>query len=138
VKALVIDGSTILGVLLRDEHSSYTERALEAIEGDRELYVPSHWWIEAVNGLLMAERRKRFSEAEMTQAFLFIQSLPVITDDETASRCGGDTTALARRYALTIYDAAYLELALRRRAGLATIDKALARAAKSAGVDVLA
>jgi len=85
----------------------------------------------------MAERRKRFSQAEVSEAMHFIQTLPVITDEQTALRCAGDTMSLARQYALTIYDAAYLELAIRRHSGLATIDKALARAAAAAGVELL-
>ena len=58
------------------------------------------------------------------------------TDDETASRAGSDSAALARQYGLTIYDAAYLEIAMRRGASLATTDNALAKAAKAAGVPI--
>ena len=57
--------------------------------------------------------------------------------DETARRVGSDTAALARQYGLTVYDAVYLELAMRRGATLATTDKALAKAATSAGVPLL-
>ncbi len=137
MKPLVIDGSTALGVLLRDEYSSYTAKALAAMQGNTFLYVPSHWWLETANGLIMAERRKRFSQAEISEALHFVQTLPVITDDQTALHCAGETAALARQYALTVYDAAYLELALRRQASLATVDKALARAAMAAGVELL-
>jgi predicted nucleic acid-binding protein len=62
--------------------------------------------------------------------------LPVITDEETARRSGSDTIALARQYGLTIYDAAYLELAMRRGASLATTDRDLTKAAKAAGVSL--
>lgn len=83
------------------------------------------------------ERRKRASQADVTEALSLVMALPVIADDETAKRCGSDTAALARQYSLTIYDAAYLELAMRRGATLATTDQALAQAAKSAGVTIL-
>jgi predicted nucleic acid-binding protein len=86
----------------------------------------------------MAERRKRATQADISESLLLVRRLPVITDDETAHRSGVETFSLARQYALTIYDAAYLELALRKKSSLATLDKALARAATSAGLAVLA
>jgi len=86
----------------------------------------------------MAERRKRVSQADITEALQLLQALPIITDDETAQRSGSETMALARQYALTSYDAAYLELTIRRRATLATTDHALAKAATDAGAMVLA
>ena len=137
MNALVIDGSTILGVVLKDEYSSYTAKTMEAIKAHPLMYAPCHWLLEATNGLFMAERRKRLSQVEVLEALGFIQALPMITDEQTASRCSGDILSIARRHALTIYDAAYLELAIRRRTTLATIDKALARAAKAAGVELL-
>jgi predicted nucleic acid-binding protein len=74
----------------------------------------------------------------MAEALEFVFALSITTDDETNRRCPGESLALAREHGLTVYDAAYLELALRRRAGLATLDRALARAARSAGVHVIA
>ena len=59
------------------------------------------------------------------------------TDGETGRRAAGETAGLARQYGLTVYDAAYLELALRRGATLATTDAALAKAARKAGVAVI-
>jgi predicted nucleic acid-binding protein len=137
MKSLVIDGSTTLGFLLQDEKPSLALQALQAIEDGLPTYVPSHWWLETANGLIMAERRQRASQADITEALHLLQALPVLTDDETAPRCGSDTAHLARQYILTIYDAAYLELALRRGSTLATTDAALARAAQMAGVSIL-
>ena len=137
MKALVIDGSTTLGFLLKDEQSGSAMKALNAIEGGVPTYVPAHWCVEVANGLIMAERRKRASQADITEALGLVAALPVLADDETAQKAGSDTAALARQYGLTIYDAAYLELAMRRGASLATTDHALAKAAKSAGVGLL-
>jgi len=137
LNALVLDASTILGLVLKDEHSSSTAKLIEALEKRSAVYVPTHWWIEVVNGLLMAERRKRLSGEELPEAIDYIREFPMIVDDQTATRCEGDTLVLARRYKLTIYDTAYLELAMRRKSKLATIDKALARAAADAGVESL-
>lgn len=133
----MIDGSATLDLLLKDEQSSQAPKTFKAMESGLPTYVPTHWWVETANGLLMAERRKRASQAEITEALHLIQMLPVITDDQTAQRCSDDTASLARQYGLTIYDAAYLELAMRRRSALATTDHALAKAAAKAGVDIL-
>jgi len=137
MKALVIDASTALGFLLKDEQAASNMKALKAMEQDSTTYVPTHWWLETANGLLTAERRKRASQAEITEALQLLQALPVITDDETAQRSGSETMALARQYALTGYDAAYLELAIRRNAVLATTDRALAVAATGVGISIL-
>lgn len=88
-------------------------------------------------GLLMAERRKQATQADITEALHVVLSLPIEIDRDTTRHVAGETTGLARQYGLTIYDAAYLELAMRRGATLATSDAALARAAKKAGVSVL-
>ncbi len=131
---LVIDGSTALGFLLADEQPESAAKALDAVENGVPTFVPAHWCTEVANGLIMAERRKRASQAEITEALSLVAALPVVTDDQTAQRAFSDTVALARQYGLTIYDAAYLELAMRRGASLATTDGALAKAAKAAGV----
>jgi predicted nucleic acid-binding protein len=85
-------------------------------------------------GFLMAERRKRATQADVTEALHVVLSLPIEIDRDTARRVPGETAGLARQYELTIYDAAYLELAMRLGATPATSDTALARAAKKAGV----
>ena len=134
MKALVIDGSTTLGFLLKDEQAASVLKALGAIERGVPTYVPAHWCVEVANGLIMAERRKRATQADITEALGLVAALPVLTDEATARKAGSDTAALARQYGLTIYDAAYLELAMRRGAALATTDHALGQAAKTAGV----
>jgi predicted nucleic acid-binding protein len=137
MKALVIDGSTALGFLMSEEQAPAAFRALDALERGAPTFVPAHWPLEVANGLLMAERRRRATQADVTEALHVVLSLPIEIDRETTSRVTGDTAGLARQYGLTIYDAAYLELAMRRGATLATSDAELARAAKKAGVGVL-
>jgi predicted nucleic acid-binding protein len=133
---LVIDGSTALGFLLADEQAEASLQTLDALENGISAFVPAHWCVEVANGLIMTERRKRASQADITEALNLVAALPVITDEETARRSGSDTIALARQYGLTIYDAAYLELAMRRGASLATTDRDLTKAAKAAGVSL--
>jgi len=138
MKALVLDGSITLGFILKDERSPAALKVLERLEAGLPAFVPSHWYLEVANGLIMAERRRRATQADITEALQLIQALPVATDPETAQRAISDTAALARQFHLTVYDAAYLELALRRKAALTTTDHDLAKAAKASGVEVFA
>ena len=137
MKALVIDGSTALGFLMSDEQAPRALAALDAIDDGMPAFVPAHWPLEVANGLLMAERRKRITQAAAAEALDSVLSLPIEIDPATARQVRGETAALARQYGLTIYDAAYLELAMRRGAALATDDAALAKAAKAAGVTLV-
>jgi predicted nucleic acid-binding protein len=137
MKALVIDGSTALGFLMSDEQAPSALEALVALEHGVPTLVPAHWPLEVANGLLMAERRKRATQADVAEALHVLLSLPIDIDRETARHVAGETSALARQYGLTIYDAAYLELSMRLGATLSTSDAALARAAKKAGVAVV-
>ncbi len=137
MKALVIDGSTALGFLMSDEQAPRALAALDAIDDGMPAFVPAHWPLEVANGLLMAERRKQITQADAAEALDSVLSLPIEIDSRTARQVPGETAALARQYGLTIYDAAYLELAMRRGAALATADAALARAAKAAGVTLV-
>jgi predicted nucleic acid-binding protein len=137
MRALVIDCSTALSFLMSDEPAPRALDALDALERGVPVFVPAHWPLEVANGLLVAERRKRATQAVVAEALHVVLSLPVEIDRDTARHVAGDTVGLARQYALTIYDAAYLELAMRRGATLATSDVELARAAKKAGVPLL-
>lgn len=96
--------------------------------------VPAHWTLEVVNSLLNSEHRRRINARQRQEILQAIQLLPIESDSETWIRAWEDTMALARKFGLTSYDAAYLELALRRQSPLATFDDDLARAARAAGV----
>jgi predicted nucleic acid-binding protein len=106
---------------------------LERLRADEAL-VPSLWWFEVRNTLIVSERRGRLTEAD-TAAFLRgLSRLGVIVDrapDEAA------VLTLARRYRLTVYDASYLELAQRETLPIATLDKDLRAAAQAAGTALL-
>lgn len=136
MKSLVLDGSAALGLLLPDERQSPSSRHLRSLlEAEPVLYVPAHWWVELANGLIMAERRKRVSLAAGMEMLTLIQAFGVTTDDAPPAQTTAATAALARQQGLTAYDAAYLELAIRRGAALATQDKELLRAAEACGVE---
>ena len=94
--------------------------------------VPALWRWEVQDVLLRLEHAERLT-LSAADALLELGQLPIVVDDELRSLFGNES-ALASRYRLRVYDAAYLELALRRGIPLASIDKELAQAAKRAGV----
>jgi predicted nucleic acid-binding protein len=98
---------------------------------------PSLWPLEALNGLLMAERRKRLDGKRRQRLAGFLRGLPVTLDAETGDQAWTATARLADRHRLTLYDAAYLELAQRRRLPLATLDEELIKAGKAIGMRLL-
>ena len=129
----VIDASVTACWAFADEADSVAAQARErlAVEGAA---APAHWWFEIRNCLLVNERRSRI-QGDFTTAFLrLLGAMPIEIDhdpDEVA------LLSLARRHRLTVYDAAYLELARRRREPLATLDRALAAAAAAESVPLI-
>jgi predicted nucleic acid-binding protein len=127
--ALVIDASIAAAWAFADEHVD-AELTFARI-GTEEAHVPTLWWYELRNVLVTGERRGRLTERE-TARFLRDISRLAITVDRAPSE--GGVLTLARRHRLTVYNAAYLELALREALPLATLDQGLADAAQAEGV----
>lgn len=130
---IVIDASIALAWCFEDEASDETDAVAQDVIARGGL-VPSLFNLELANVLLYAERRGRISASEIAQKLDLIAQMPIETDPQTAARAWGETLSLARAHKLTSYDAAYLELASRRGAILATKNKALAAAAHQLGV----
>ena len=130
---IVIDASIALAWCFEDEASDETDAVAQDVIARGGL-VPSLFHLELANVLLYAERRGRISASEIAQKLDLIAQMPIETDPQTAARAWGETLSLARAHKLTSYDAAYLELASRRGAILATKNKALAAAAHQLGV----
>lgn len=133
MSGLVLDCSVAVSWCFEDEASPETDALLERVRDEGAL-VPALWHLELGNVLIQAERRKRLSAADTTTRLELIADMPIVTDEETSARALREVLTLARAEALTTYDAAYLELAMRKGLPLATRDRALARAAKRAGV----
>jgi predicted nucleic acid-binding protein len=134
--SLVLDSSITLGFLLEDEKSASIESLFEmvAVQG---AVVPTLWYLEVANSLNVALRRKRISEEFRDAALIDLSVFDIVADSETHLHAWKSTLQLASIMGLTVYDAAYLELAQRLRLPLATLDQALAKAAREAGVMVL-
>jgi predicted nucleic acid-binding protein len=134
--SLVVDCSIAVAWCIDDEASPETDALLERVR-DEGGTVPSLWHLELGNVLLQAERRGRLKPGDVAGRLELLHALPIMTDDETATRAWREVLALARSERLTTYDAAYLELAMRRALPLATKDGALEAAAGRVGVELL-
>jgi predicted nucleic acid-binding protein len=132
----VLDASVALSWLLQEEHKPLSDRLYDEVT-ETGAVVPSHWRLEVANALQIAVRRKRIDVAYRDQALHNFRKFPIEVDSETDAQAWVGTLRLADRYQLTLYDAAYVELALRRRTPLATRDRELAAAAGGAGVTLL-
>ena len=132
----VLDCSLTVSWLFADEATPATERLLEQL-GDGPALVPSLWHLEVGNVLLTSERGGRISVSQSASCLELLGRLPIEVDAETSGRALSDVLALARTERLTTYDAAYLELAMRRGMALATRDRALRRASRRVGVTTL-
>jgi predicted nucleic acid-binding protein len=129
--ALVVDASITAAWFLPDEATPGTEALLLAT-ADREVWVPALWLLEMGNLLLAAQRRQRIDAARRRLLVEAASALRLRVDREPVSLVVIDE--LAARHGLSAYDAAYLELAQRRKLPLATVDAALARAMAGDGI----
>lgn len=133
---LVLDASVTLAWCLPDERTENTEalRARVAREGS---VVPTLWRLEVANGLLMAMRRGRMDAAAALEMLSTLDEMEIDREPAPGGTAAAQAWNLAARHCLTLHDATYLELALRRRLPLATLDAALARAATAEGLAIL-
>src|SRR3954454_21487701 len=131
-KEFVLDGSVTMAWYFKDESSQYADSVLAGLAAARAV-VPSLWSLEVANTVLMGERRKRSTQSQAATWLGFLGALPIETDDETSARAWGDALNVARAQNLSAYDAAYLELAMRRGLPLATLDAKLQAAASAVG-----
>jgi predicted nucleic acid-binding protein len=132
----VIDASVTLSWVYTDEHSASSD-ALLARVADQGAVVPALWRLEIANALQVGIKRKRIDATYRDAAIRRLVLLPIEIDPDTNDYAWTTTLQLAEAQQLTVYDASYLELTLRRRLPLATRDDQLAAAAASAGAILL-
>ena len=135
--SVVVDASVALDWIFRSERSAKANLVLEHVlrEG---ILVPPIWPAEVANGLLSARRRGRLALDELPAALALFEQLPVVVSPAASLASIRQLVDTGGAAELTAYDAAYLDLALRESAPLASHDDALRRAATRVGVELLA
>jgi predicted nucleic acid-binding protein len=132
-EGLVLDCSIVMAWYFVDESSAYADAVARQLR-DMMAFVPLNWPLEVTNTLTVGERRKRSTQAQAASLLKNLAAVPITIDDETNLHAWSTTLSLAREQNLTAYDAAYLELAMRRGLPLATLDDKLKAAAQAVGV----
>lgn len=131
--SFVLDASMSLAWCFMDEQSSSAALVLGSLAKHRAI-VPALWPFEIANSLWMGERRKRSIEENTVRWLDFLSHLAIVVDDQRTANLWRPLLGLAREHEISVYDAAYLELALRLSLPLATLDRRLQHAAKKAGI----
>jgi len=134
--SLVLDASATAAWVYTDERTALIRDLFVRVRTEG-AWVPSLWHLEVANCLQINVRRKRHSAELRDSTLIDLAQLPIRVDLETNHIAWASTMRLADRHGLTLYDAAYLELALRRKLPLATLDRELRKAAETEGVELL-
>jgi predicted nucleic acid-binding protein len=133
---LVIDASVVVAWILEDERTPGALKVRQQVR-DQGALVPSLWRSEIANALLAASRRGRMTYEQCVESLFDPAALPIRADELTWTRAWLETLSLAQMHRLTVYDAAYLALAIRQDLPLATYDVALRNAAHARQIVVL-
>ncbi len=134
--SLVLDASVTVAWYFEGEGTAATDAVLDHVSIGGAM-APAVWPLEVANALMMAVRRKRIDGVYRDAALAEPALLPIGIDADTGSYAWSTTLRLAERFALTVYDASYLELAQRRSLPLATLDEPLRKAAEALQIRVL-
>jgi len=134
--SFVLDCSVAIAWFFKDEASPQLYALQDQVKRNGAI-VPMLWHLEIGNALLQSEKRGRVAVPELEVHIALLDSLPLETDGETCEHALHETLNFARAHKLTLYDAAYLELALRRKLPLATKDEALRAVALRLGIKIL-
>jgi predicted nucleic acid-binding protein len=132
-----VDASVGIAWAVLSQSSKTTEHLLNDVASGRSFVVPGLWMFEVANSLLVLMRRKRLEPEEWARVRRALSRLNPVVDEEGPQMALGSVSDLAVQHGLAVYDAVYLELALRRGLPLASRDTALNHAARQCGVRVL-
>jgi len=135
---LTLDSSVTMAWCFEDEWSPLAEGVLDRLRHGV-AYVPAIWPLEVGNALLIGERRRRLSPADRSRFVALLADLSISVDDTPGlAVLLGPVSVVARGHNLSLYDASYLDLAMRRGLPLATLDRRLQEAAERMGVSLVA
>lgn len=134
----IADPSVVLSWCFEDEASAWTDGLLDRLRSGDQIAVPAHWPTEVSNGMLMGVRSKRIQPDRPALFWDELAILPIEIDPPLSPDYAKAVLVLCQQHGLTVYDAAYLELAKRKGLPLATLDSALLKAAPLEGVELIA
>ncbi len=134
--AFVLDNSVTMRWCFENTSTPYAEAVLEQLRAVQRAHVPVLWLYEVVSVLAKAQRTGSLSTDKARGFLEDLRSLDIAVDGEALSHIFGDVHRLAVEYGLSGYDAADLELAIRKGLPLATLDEDLQKAAQTAGVEL--
>jgi len=133
----VLDASVVLSWCFPDENAALAQHVAHRFQGGDTAIAPSFWPHEVLNALLAGEKRKRISKS-LVQSFLDdVAALPIELKQFASGIVFDRIQILSRKYGLTAYDAAYLDLSLAGALPLATLDSDLANACRKAGARLI-
>jgi predicted nucleic acid-binding protein len=135
--SFIVDASVGFAWVCQGQATPETDHLLNEVAAGGTVVVPALWLLEMSNVLLMAQRRHRLTGGQRKAAMEKLTAMQLTVDEEGTRHAFGKTSELAENYGLTIYDATYLELALRRSLPLASRDEALRNAARQCGLKSL-
>jgi len=135
-RTFIADASVAIGWVHPAQATAHTGAMLDAIAEGAALEVPALWPLEVANALTVLVRRRKLTEAERQTGLAWLRGLPLRIDHEMASLAFSRLSELASAHQLSVYDAAYLELAHRRKLVLGCKDGPLRKAARQSGVSV--
>ena len=130
---VVVDASVVLAWSYKDEHSPYADGILVQLTRDG-ASAPPIWPLEVANSILVALRKGRISPEDLPGALADVDDLPISIAAESKDTVFGPVASIAREQGISVYDASYVELALREGLPLATVDVRLREAAQRLGV----
>lgn len=136
---LVLDNSVAMRWCFNDGSQAdliYAHKVLDSLAFDYSFLVPNLWHLETANVMVRAQKREWLTAEQMHQFLALVNQLPLTVDNQTAIQTMSATVLLASQHNLSVYDAAYLELALRQQAPLATLDNDLRKAAQNINVPI--
>lgn len=136
-QAFVADASVAVAWCTPAQSSPATDRLLDDILAGSTVFVPPLWLYEVANALLILRRRRKLSPNDYSEAKMLLDRLPISMDHDSPRLAASRVSDIAGEHDLTIYDASYLELALRKQLPLASTDRGLQRATKRSSVDLL-
>ena len=135
-EAFVVDASVGFAWVYPSQSSAESDQLLKEVESGASVVVPSLWFLEIANGLLSAQRRKLMTTMERKVALNELSGLKLTVDEISGEATFRRISDLAERHGLSVYDAVYLEAAIRHKLPLGSRDQALRAAAKRCGLKV--